>query len=246
MKLHILSDLHIEYAEFTPPPTGAGTVILAGDIGVGSAGVLWAGRSFPRQTVLYVPGNHEFYEQDIDLVPELRKAAPENVQVLDNEEAELDGIRFLGSTLWTDFAFDGDANAEALDEARRFIRDFSVIRNGERLFTPEDSVVLHQAGRRWLEARLEEPFAGPTVVITHHLPAARSTAGPYAASPLNPAFASRLEPLIERYSPVLWIHGHTHVPCDYRLGATRVVCNPRGYPRETYDTAFDPALVVDV
>lgn len=47
---------------------------------------------------------------------------------------------------------------------------------------------------------------------------------------LNPAFASRLEDVIEQYQPDLWIHGHTHVPCDHEIFCTRVVCNPRGVP----------------
>jgi len=67
MKLHILSDLHTEFADFSPPDTNADIVILAGDIGVGLGGIEWAARRFPRAPVIYVPGNHEFYDQDIGL-----------------------------------------------------------------------------------------------------------------------------------------------------------------------------------
>ena len=57
----------------------------------------------------------------------------------------------------------------------------------------------------------------------------------------NPAaFASSLEGLIEEYQPILWIHGHTHDPFDYELFATRVVCNPRGYPGEHLRNGFRP------
>jgi Icc-related predicted phosphoesterase len=73
-----------------------------------------------------------------------------------------------------------------------------------------------------------------------------SVAKRYANDPLNPAFASRLEDLIEKYQPALWIHGHTHEPCDYELFGTRVLCNPRGYPREKRGSAFDPGLVVEI
>jgi Icc-related predicted phosphoesterase len=73
-----------------------------------------------------------------------------------------------------------------------------------------------------------------------------SVAKRYANDPLNPAFASSLEDLIEKYQPELWIHGHTHVPCDYELFGTRVVCNPRGYPWEARGSAFDPGLIVEL
>jgi Icc-related predicted phosphoesterase len=75
----------------------------------------------------------------------------------------------------------------------------------------------------------------------------RSRAAPrYANDPLNPAFASRLESLIEEYQPALWIHGHTHDPCDYELFRTRIVCNPRGYPGEHGHAGFKPDLTVVV
>jgi len=76
MKLHILSDLHTEFADFSPPETGADVVILAGDIGVGVGGVEWAARRFSKVPVVYVPGNHEFYGHDIGLTDQLKAAAP--------------------------------------------------------------------------------------------------------------------------------------------------------------------------
>lgn len=61
MKLHVLSDLHTELADFSPPATDADVVILAGDIGVGFGGIEWASHRFPDAFVVYIPGNHEFY-----------------------------------------------------------------------------------------------------------------------------------------------------------------------------------------
>jgi len=247
MKLHILSDLHTEFADFVPPDTDADTVILAGDIGVGVEGMQWATRHFPVRLVIYVPGNHEFYGHDIDLTAELEGAAPANITVLSDDVLVLDGVRFLGSTLWTDFKLHGEGEAWfARERAGRSMNDFVRIRQAGHRFRPEDSVVLHEASRTWLVSQLKQPFDGPTVVITHHLPALKSIAPRYANDPLNPAFASRLEGVIERYQPALWIHGHTHDPCDYDLFGTRVVCNPRGYPGEYGRTGFKPDLTVVV
>jgi len=247
MKLHVLSDLHTEFADFSPPETDADVVILAGDIGVGLGGIEWAVRRFPKAPLIYVPGNHEFYDHDIGLTGELKAAAPANIHVLNNDTLQLDGIRYIGSTLWTDFKLHGEGEARFTRQlAKELIEDFASIKNGKRRFTPEDSVELHEASKVWLVGELEREFDGPTVVVTHHLPAATSVAKRYANDPLNPVFASRLENVIERYRPELWIHGHTHVPCDYELFDTRIVCNPRGYPGENRRSEFRGDLLVSI
>ena len=247
MKLHVLSDLHTEFADFSPPGTDADVVILAGDIGVGLDGIEWATRRFSEGPVIYVPGNHEFYHHDIGLTDELKVAAPANIHVLNNDTLELDGIRFLGSTLWTNFKLYGEGEAWfARQHAKWLIADFALIKNGNRRFTPEDSVELHETSRVRLVDELDREFDGPIVVVTHHLPTSSSVAKRYANYPLNPAFASSLEDVIEKYQPELWIHGHTHVPCDYELFDTRIVCNPRGYPGETGDSRFQAGLIVEV
>jgi len=247
MKLHVLSDLHTEFVDFSPPETDADVVILAGDIGVGLGGIEWAARRFPKVPVIYVPGNHEFYGHDIGLTEELKIAAPANIHVLNNDTLELDGFRFLGSTLWTDFKLDGEGEAWfARQCAKQLVEDFASIKNGKRRFTPEDSVAVHETSKAWLVGELDREFDGPIVVVTHHLPASTSVAKRYANDPLNPAFASRLEDVIEKYRPDLWIHGHTHVPSDYELFDTRIVCNPRGYPGENRRSEFRDDLVVSV
>lgn len=247
MKLHILSDVHTEFADFDPPQTDADVVVLAGDIGVGTAGLEWALQQFSDKPVIYVPGNHEYYHHDIGITQELKAGAQANLHVLDNDSCEIDGVRFLGTTLWTDFKLYGEGEAWfARQRARRSIKDFTAIRNGDRRFTPEDSVALHDISKAWLEGELAKAVDGRTVVVTHHLPATPSIAARYRNDPLNPAFASNLEDLIETYRPELWIHGHTHVACDYEIYGTRVVCNPRGYPSECSAGELVPGLVVEV
>jgi len=247
MKLHVLSDLHIEFHDFAPPETDADVVVLAGDIGIGADGVAWAAERFPDRPVLYVPGNHEYYDHDIGFTADLKAGAPDNVRVLECDRVVIDGTRLLGCTLWTDFLFYGEADAWlARQRAKESMLDFESIRNGRQRFTPEHSVLLHERSRAWLEQELADGFDGPTVVITHHLPAARSVSERYYNDPLNPGFVSRLEELIDAHRPALWIHGHTHVPCDYELSGTRVVCNPRGYPREAGESDFRPDLVVSI
>ena len=159
MKLNILSDLHLSRGTLTLPENDADVAILAGDIARPREGVAWA--SGFAKPVLYVPGNHEFYGGSIvGSVDALRQqCAGTNVHVLDNDEVIIKGVRFLGTTLWTDFMLfgEGEEQAAAIREAQRFMYDFSRIHIGdtpETLFTPADSAALFNIHAGWLERKL--------------------------------------------------------------------------------------------
>jgi predicted phosphodiesterase len=250
--LNILSDVHLSLGPLTPPETDADLVILAGDIGRPDAAVSWASRF--SSPVLYVPGNHEFYGDSVAGTARTLKhlCAGSKVQVLDNDEVIVKGVRFLGTTLWTDFRLGGEAmRATAMAHASRSMRDFSRIRAGESsalLFTPADAAALFTIGAAWLASKLAEPFAGSTVVITHHAPSPKSIHPRFADSPLNPCFVCDAEHLLDGQRVRLWVHGHTHDSFDYMLNGTRVVCNPRGYARNGVDenALFDPHFAVEI
>jgi Icc-related predicted phosphoesterase len=247
MKLHILNDLHIEFEDFVPPATDADVVILAGDIGVGLEGLRWAEARFQDRPVIYVPGNHEFYHHDLSLIEELKAEAPGRIHVLNDDPVIIDGVRFLGSILWTDFALFGEADRFfAMQMARNRMTDFSIIKNQGRRFTPEDAARVHTVSRGWLASMLAESFDGRTVVVTHHAPSSRSVHPRYARDLLTPAFASNLEMLMDGDRAALWVHGHMHDPFDYEIYGTRVVCNPRGYAPRALAPDFRPDLVVDI
>jgi predicted phosphodiesterase len=251
MKIRVLSDLHLEFATWTPPSVDADVIVLAGDIHVGVDGMPWARAHFGDTPIIYVAGNHEFYGHELEAeLHRLRGAArAHDIELLDGDQVLLGGVRFLGATLWTDFEFDGDLpdeRARAMTVAQRTMPDFQIIRfrNSSRL-SPGDTRSIHRLHARWLRSRLSEPFEGPTVVVTHHLPHGLSVHPKYRGNPLNPAFVTHLPQLVA--SPVaLWIHGHTHESLDYRVDGVRVVCNPRGYLPDEPNVNFDPALVIDL
>ncbi len=254
MKLHILSDLHLSVQGMEHPQTDADLVILAGDIARPEPAIAWA-KGFGKP-VLYVIGNHEFYgyslQQTRRMLHEL--CAGSQVELLDNRSLTLAGVRFVGSTLWSDFriAGDGQARLDAMAQVQGFARDFQRVRNGEQpdapLFTPADAAALYDVNRAWLERELAQAFAGPTVVITHHAPSPQSIHPRFASSPLNGFFVSDAEDLVAASGARLWVHGHTHDSFDYRVGDTRVLCNSRGYAKEgvNENPAFDARLVVEV
>lgn len=242
VRIHLLSDVHLEFEDYSPSIADVDIVVLAGDIAEKERGVRWANDRFQCQAI-YVPGNHEYYRGHLtQTLQKMRKVAEPHVHVLDCNQVVLAGVRFLGTTMWTDFAATCNAHqASIVAEAAMY--DFKAIRTDRyRKIRPNDLSRRALDARRWLEAALAIPFDGPTVVVTHHAPSLRSLQGsPHAGGLLDAAFANSWDELVGK--PVdLWLHGHTHVPVDYWLNGTRVVSNPRGYPGEIPE--FDPNLIL--
>lgn len=167
-----------------------------------------------------------------------------------------DIIRVLGCMLWTDFGLYGDDNrARCKMLAGDLINDYRRITTGEpvdaerklhRRLTPSDTHLFHIRDRSWLEGKLEEPFDGETVVVTHMAPSMQSVPERYKDDPLSAAYASNLDALIERTQPTLWIHGHMHHSINYRIGRTRVMTNPYGYWGQELNPDFREDLVVEI
>jgi predicted phosphodiesterase len=242
MKIQIYSDLHLGFARFEPAPRDADVVILAGDIDIKSRGVAWANDTF-HCPVIYACGNHEFYGGHIDhTLRKMKEAAAPHVHVLENETLILDQTRFLVTTAWTDFSSTGDVVA-AKRIAWDWMNDFTVIRTDVsfRRLRPDDLIAKSQAAYAWLTGELDKPFAGKTVVVTHHAPALEHVSGDFPAH-LIAAYANNWPELLEKAD--LWIYGHTHIAADFVKRGCRVVSNPRGYPTE--ETGFDQDFLVEI
>ncbi|WP_269507482.1 metallophosphoesterase [Burkholderia sp. IMCC1007] len=269
MKIRVLSDLHLELNQpDTIPHADADLVVLAGDIHNHAEGLRWAAETFdPAVPVVYVPGNHEYYDGEFGaLETAMRDAAHtiDNVHYLNNGVYvdPQERFRVLGTTLWSDFSlFGADAAsvARAIEAGERVMLDFKGLiqvtwphdaalhaeGEPERDFKPADAIALHRQSRAWLEARLATPFAGRTIVVTHHAPHLRSLAERYAEDLASAGFVTDMAELVR--PPVdLWIHGHTHTSFDYVTDSgTHVVCNPRGYIRRRTGELENPAFAWD-
>ncbi|MBR3194527.1 metallophosphoesterase [Bosea sp. (in: a-proteobacteria)] len=264
MKILVLSDLHIEFLPdgYRLPPIVADfdAVVLAGDIYRPLKRSLeWIARerdagAFGGRPVIFVPGNHEFYKSHLAReMPEADDLARTlGISLLAPGATTIGGVRFIGATLWTDYALNGDARFAKMT-AQADLNDHRLIRfvDGTRSarFTPSHAEMLHRRDLAFIVDRLEEPYAGPTVVVTHHAPHPRSVAERYAGQPLTAAFASNLSAVIDRHQPELWIHGHDHGSHDYMVGRTRILANQAGYPTRSgtqENPDFNSSLVIQI
>lgn len=276
MKLLILSDLHAEFETFeVPKGLDYDVAIVAGDIvAPGRVVARWLRDQarFADKPVVQIAGNHEYYDSVLDQEQaEMRRQAIEQgVHFLDCDEVVIAGVRFLGCTLWTDFALRIDNPSfpgqpvrllsdryRSMTESSRYLSDYSAIRVDDpyasgspcsRRLVPMDTLLIHRRQRSWLRRKLAEPFSGPTVVVTHHAPHRKSLAPRYAEDWSSGGFVNEMRPEFFKV-PVLWVHGHTHDSFDYAVENCRVISNPRGYLNwhgEFENKAFNPGLVVEI
>ena len=249
MRLHILSDLHLEFWDFAVSAVDADVTILAGDIHTGRHGRQWArAQAFADKPVVYVCGNHEFYGHSLPgLTAQLiRDSHGSHVQVVENAAIDVVGFTILACTLWTDFKLLPQAEL-AEREADRIMSDYNLItwNSDDQLLKPSDTIRLHQQSLRWLQTELARRDPARCAIVTHHAPSAHSIPDVYRENLLSAAFASALDSFVEQSQVPLWIHGHTHHNVDYTIGRTRILTNQRGYPDQRC-AGFQPDLVVEI
>lgn len=283
MKIQLLSDLHLEthpHWVATPAP-GADLLVLAGDVGSYQPGSLLAdtdfglGRFSPLKgwptPVLFVPGNHEYDTFDFDEAHARLQATCERLGIIWLERevlvwpsspgARVKPVRFIGTTLWTDFDALGPlatalstpttnllaqqlkARDKAFRAANYHLKKTLTTRHGEPFLADgvRTQALLCQT---WLSQALAQPFDGNTVVVTHFAPSLLSADPRYGLTPGTAGFCNALDHLMAHAQ--LWLHGHLHAPSDYIKNGCRVVANPLGYARKNEQLAFEPASCISL
>ncbi len=280
MKIQIVSDLHLEFADlFIKNEHNADVLVLSGDIlvaddfhnqpadlkiaDVPESGYGRAKRairyrdflsrvSFQFPHVIYVMGNHEHYHGKFDLSADLIRTTLghlniHNVYLLDNDTKDIDGVRFVGGTMWTDCNKGDPMTQYHLEQCMNDFRIIRIAKEGFRKFLPARTITEHVKTRDYIKTVVEGTDADmPVVVCTHHAPSALSIHEMYKHDHLmNGGYYSDLsDMLMDQPKIKLWTHGHMHQCFDYQLGDVRVVCNPRGYNDENPN--FNSNFIVEV
>ena len=271
----IISDLHLEFGDLELP--GGDVLILSGDV-VEAKHLQQAdytpeiiglsertGMKFHRyarffneecskyREVIYVMGNHEHYGFKFDnTYQQLADNLPSNVHLLEKETYEIDGVVFIGGTMWTDLNKGDPITSYTLKSA---MNDYRVItkhykdKNIYHKLTPEVTREEHMKTKRFISSAVAEAGDKKIVVVTHHSPSTQSIKPRYRGDyHMNGGYSSAMEDfIIERPQIKVWTHGHTHDTFDYMVGETRVMCNPRGYAGyEERAREFDPTVGFDI
>lgn len=248
MKILVLSDLHIEFEAYQVDRLGADVVVLAGDVHVKDKGLKWAINNISNIPVIYVMGNHEFYGSAYPkLVDKLKEESKgSNIHILEKDSVSIDGVNFLGCTLWTDFNLFGDSRKDGY-QCQQVMTDYKKIRLSPRFskIRSIDIFSIHRKSLNWLTNKLSELEGQKNIVVTHHAPSLRSVPDYYKDNVISAAYASNLENVIEKHNPRAWIHGHLHNSSNYQIKKTQVVCNPRGYSDER-NHEFDDNFIIEI
>lgn len=252
MRIAVHSDLHTEISPHRLQGLEwAELLILAGDIGdLHTLPAFFAQlrKDAPTLPILYTLGNHDRYgmTRHEGVAAHRALAAQYNIRLLDDEAVIFRDILFCGTTLWTDFALAGDAQASK-QWAGDTLPDFTHIRDDNgALLTPETMQQWHRHACAFLDHALNTPDVREKVVISHFLPA-RALVAPehgsdHEALIKSAYWASELPELYRRAG--FWIYGHSHTNISARTPSTTFISNQRGARRKAPDYQADYLLVL--
>lgn len=226
--IQLLSDIHLEFHKDkgkrfieSLEPSGVDVLVLAGDIATHDI-LLDALEAFCKKypQVVFVAGNHEYYQSSPDEVENLLRGAEalhDNLHWLRNGMIEVEGLKFVGGTLWF------PEPPPRLYTRRKGMNDYNVIKDFEPWVYEQHKECV---------AALNALAGQADVIVTHHLPAYECVAPRYRGNDFNHFFVHDMKPLIEKCGASAWLYGHTHTRQEHVIGDTRVICNPLGYPHE--------------
>ena len=253
MKVAVISDLHIDFADLTLP--GGDVLILSGDVcearHVGKYSRFFTEEcSAKYRETVYVLGNHEFYGGNYQKTyAKVALGLPDNVVLLENQTHQIDDVVFVGATLWTDMNKNDPLTQWHCGQSMNDYKSITMFNESKHAYhrlQVDRTIADHFASRAFIHDTVTADPLKKYVVVTHHAPSSLSVHEQYVhETVMNGAYFSDLsEFILDRPQIRFWCHGHTHHSFDYQKENIRVVCNPHGYPNE--GAPFNPSLVLDI
>ena len=249
MKVAYASDLHFEFQPYRLErlieqiEKDIDVLILAGDIQVADRIILdleHLSNALPNLHIVYVTGNHEFYGTSIsELETRLFEAFKDHKKIhyLEKSTFEINGVMFLGTTLWTGFdAYPEYEQSLSEENSMRGISDFNYIFQGSRNYNSSDCKARFKNNIQWLDDTLKAHENKTCIVVTHFPPLAITCHKQIPISSLSNYFQANCEDMVKKYSPKYWIYGHNHWSDKTNYGNTQFVSCQFGYPNENCNT----------
>lgn len=254
MKVQYASDLHLEFYD-NSVFLARGPFKVTGDVLVLAGDTLpliefeayqkhrffdWCAANY-RETLL-IPGNHEYYHNDIGLYPDAwRLHLRDNVTMYENGTVVVDDTEFILSTLWSHIPM-----SQWL-RLKKGMSDFSLIKYNGKPFTATTYNSLHKRDLEFIQAAVKASRAAHKVVVTHHVPSSLLVAPEFRGSSLESGFTVDLTDYIETSGVDLWVYGHSHRSIEATIGKTRMASNQIGYVAcEEYRKSFSGERFVDL
>ncbi len=236
MKIQYCSDLHLEFQSNSNwlksnPIKPIGEILLiAGD-------TYYLGKEFTKhkffdfvsenfKTVFLIPGNHEFYggyDAKLCLQENYELQIRENVFLVNNTSKEIDGVKFIFSSLWSRIV-------NQVGPILGSLNDFRLINLNNQKLTINGFNSMFGKSWEYILKEITAKSEKEKVVITHHLPSNYCNLEIFKNSKLNEAFCTDLTEYINKSDVKYWVYGHSHGNKEqFKIGKTKMVTNQLGY-----------------
>jgi predicted phosphohydrolase len=161
--------------------------------------------------IIYVPGNHEYWKDDLlNPVSNYKHGATSKTTFVDETKIiDVQSYKILCGTMWYD-AY----SCSSISNHRVRFNDFSETKN----YSLSNIQNINDQFISFAETSSYD------IVVTHHAPRQNMK-----WNDLDGFYFTNCENIMDVKKPKLWIHGHQHVKWNYMYNETRIICNAQGY-----------------
>ncbi len=237
MKVAYGSDFHFEFYDFSTTcdminswefDEDTDILVIAGDLDVGAKNVIyWLNRIYRTHGIyiVYVPGNHEFYQSSINEQSQIFNHYSRNFTILSPSSSLITSdIKFVGVTGWCDGSFQF-----CNPVIHRQYNDFYQISD----FAHEHLILGIHERKKLQDTIKSSHIYSAVVVVTHMMPIPECIPTRFVGNQLNACFTNDWRHLMRECSNIThWICGHSHDKNHVTYQNTEILMNPYGYPNE--------------